>query len=165
MDCRSSQGKPRGRTPNAWVCVCARVHRYAVCATQHVAENARLLSTHCVLACSLDSNTARTQTAAVIFHFAQHSEPEDSGHQRTLTYSRLVSLLWVPEATITTACNNSDFYPASEGAESVNVRRSGEVRRLHRWQLRSHEVIVGIMQTICYHCLYLNLSPPHLRDI
>ena len=42
--------------------------------TQHVAENGRLLSTHCVLACSLSSNTARIRRAAVIFHFApQHA--------------------------------------------------------------------------------------------
>lgn len=64
-------------------CAHARVHRHTVLATQHVAENGRLLSTHCVLACSLDSNTARTPTAAVIFHFAQ---------QPTVKYSRPISL-------------------------------------------------------------------------
>lgn len=55
------------------VCGCVHVLECTdtLCVPQHVAENARLLSTHCVLACSLGSNTAQTPTAAVIFHFAQ----------------------------------------------------------------------------------------------
>ena len=50
------------------MCRCARVHRHAVFATPHVAENGRL-AVH-TLRPGMQSGT-QTPPAAVIFHFAQ----------------------------------------------------------------------------------------------
>lgn len=83
------------------------MYRHTALATQRVAENGRLLSTHCVPARSLDSNTAPTQAAAVIFHFTRAQRQHS---QAALKYDRLVSVLETSEAAITAACNNNDFH-------------------------------------------------------